>query len=210
MLSGLVASIGRQVIKRLNSGLRNDALLELTMAYGKLVSGVEDIRILRSSVEGEEVNGFLDLVFNFAVELNRVLSGLIGPVDKRRSSSVSDPLVGVVASNRLSSNKFVVAEIVSGHVVRQLVDFASRLFVVQILSQVSFTLSVFENFNSTKSFGFYVKSFGILSLIVEPQAGSNFARVLSDLIHSGNECGWPSWFRRLSCEYYSYERNSTY
>lgn len=72
-------------------------MLELTMAYGKLVSGVEDIRILRSSVEGEEVNGFLDLVFNFAVELNRVLSGLIGPVDKRRSRSVSDPLVGVVA-----------------------------------------------------------------------------------------------------------------
>jgi hypothetical protein len=79
-----------------NSGLRNDALLELTMADGKLVSGVEDVRILRSSVEGEEVNGFLDLVFNFTVELNRVLSGLICPVDKRRSSSVSDPLIGVV------------------------------------------------------------------------------------------------------------------
>ena len=67
------------------------------MADGQLIRSIEDIRILRSSVESEEVNGFLDLAFNLASELNRVLSGLIGPVDEFGIGSVSNPLVSIVA-----------------------------------------------------------------------------------------------------------------
>ncbi len=72
-------------------------MLELTMADGQLVSGVEDIRILGSSVESEEVNGFLDLAFNLASELDRVLGDLVGPIDELGVSSISDPLVSIVA-----------------------------------------------------------------------------------------------------------------
>ncbi len=48
-------------------------------------------------------------------------------------------------SNRFFAGKLVVAEVVSRHVVRQLMDFASWLFMVLILGQVSFTLNTQVN-----------------------------------------------------------------